>query len=156
MIPFHLGKAAERDLGPPFCLEWLQFGDRGSEYGLRRKNNRALDEVLQFTNIAWPTVAHERVHGFTGNFVYSLVHSPRVQRKEMPHKFRNVFGPLPQRGNGNREDLQPVIKVFTKSTLLDHAGQIAVRRGDDPDVHLMSVVATQSFKLLFLQKRAAV
>ena len=76
MISFNFGEAAERNLGLPFSIEWLQLGDRGSEYGVRRKNDGSLDEILQFTNIARPAISHERIHRLTGNQVDGFVHSP--------------------------------------------------------------------------------
>ena len=46
----------------------------------------------------------------------------------------DVFHPLPQGGYGQGHDVQPVVEVLAELPLRQHPLQIAVRRGDEPDV----------------------
>jgi hypothetical protein len=114
MIAFHRGKATECKTRLALSMEWLQLGDRSPEYGVKRKNDCALDEVLQLTNVTRPAVSNKRVHGLARDPVDIPVHSPRIERKKMAGQLQNIFGPLSQRRNVNREDAQPVIKVSRK------------------------------------------
>ena len=91
------------------------------------------------------------IHGLRRDFVDSLVHSPGIELGEMPNQFRNVFSTLPQRRNVDRKYFQSVIQVLAKCRLLYHAGQIAMRSGDQPHIHFMSAVAAEPLKFLLLQ-----
>ena len=78
-------------LASPRDVEGFQLGGWGAQYGVRRKNDCSLDEVLQFPNVSGPGVSHQRIHGLRRDFVDPLVHSPGVDLCEMPNQFRNVF-----------------------------------------------------------------
>ena len=53
---------------------------------------------------------------------------------EVPGQRRDVGQPIPQGGELNGKHAQPVIQILAKPPGLDLRFQVAVGRGDDPDV----------------------
>src|ERR1700719_2606270 len=52
----------------------LQFGERRLQNRARREDDRALNEVLQFADVARPLPAHQSFHGSRGNAGDGLSH----------------------------------------------------------------------------------
>ena len=50
----------------------------------------------------------------------------------------------------DREDVEPIIQIAAKLTVLDHLLQIAVGGGYEPDIHVFNLGTAQPFKLSFL------
>ena len=48
---------------------------------------------------------------------------------------RNVIAPLAQGWQHDREDVEPVVEVVAETPLGDHLLEVALRAGDDADVH---------------------
>src|SRR5262249_29743421 len=151
VISFHFGQTAECELRLALSMEWFQLGYRGAKNIVRSKNHGSFDEILQFTDVAGPTVAHEGVHGLAGNALNVLVHSSGIESQEMSHQIRDILGALPESGNVNRKDLQSIEKIFAKGRLLDHAGEIPVRRRDHPNINFVGASAAEPFEFLLLQ-----
>src|SRR5579875_1864935 len=61
----------------------FQVGKRYVERRSFGKNHGALDDVLQFTNVAWPVVLGQRVHGLCRNRANVFVHLARELLSEM-------------------------------------------------------------------------
>src|SRR5690242_17624220 len=118
---------------------------------MRREDHCSFDEILQFTDVSRPAVPRECVYYLSRDLVDPLIHSSRKESRKVPHEFWNVLGALAQGRNMYGKHPQPVIKVFAKCRLLHHAQQIAMCRGDQPDVHLMGAIATEPLKFLLLQ-----
>src|SRR5580658_9540007 len=90
VIPLYLFKTGHGCVRLPYGREWLEFGRGCPQNSVRRKDNSALDEVLQFADVSRPAISHERIHRFCRDSVNSLVHASRVLLCEMPDKLRDV------------------------------------------------------------------
>src|SRR5215471_11895369 len=151
MIPLHLGQAAHWHIGFGMSVERLELGHRGAQYAVRRKDDGSFDEVLQFPNVPWPGVSHQRIDRLGRDIVDSLVHPLSVERGEVPGQLGNVLGALAQSRNVDGKHVQAVEQVLAKCSLLDHGAQISMRGGDDADVDLVRMVATKPLEFLLLQ-----
>src|SRR5262245_17814786 len=69
----------------------------------------------------------------------------------MTNQQRNVFGPVAQRRQQDREHVQPIKKIAAEFAVSDHLAQVAVGRGDQAHVHANRSRAAQAFLLLLLQ-----
>src|SRR4029077_995555 len=101
-------------------LERIQLGHWRAQNRVRRENYGAFNEVLQFADVSWPWVSHQRIHGVRRNYVNSFVHALSVECDEMPHQSRNILSALSQRRDLDREYFQTIIKVFAKGSLFHH------------------------------------
>ena len=90
------------------------------------ENDRSLDNVTQFTNITGPFVLLEefaRHLGYAGNgFTEFLV----VMLDEKINQGHDIFTPLTQRRQINRNHLQSVVEVVAKSLFLNFFQQLLV------------------------------
>src|ERR1700730_19030156 len=69
----------------------------------------------------------------------------------MPYEERDIVRPLTQGRDGNRKNIQAVIKITAKFFLQDHIFQIAMSRGYNPNVNFFRPRTAQSLELAFLQ-----
>jgi len=63
---------------------------------------------------------------------------------------REVFAPLPERREGDGEHAQAIVEVPPKLAGLDHAPELAIRRGDEPDVDPLGGAAAEGSHLAVL------
>ena len=70
---------------------------------------------------------------------------------EMVDQLRNIISSLAQGRERNRENVQPVIKISAKFSLLYHVPQILIRGGDNTYVDLQRAAAAQALELLLLE-----
>ena len=61
-----------------------------------------------------------------------------------------VVSPLTKRGDADRHDLQPVVEIFTKPSLLDFLQKIPVGGRYDADIYSKGFLAANALKLLGL------
>ena len=64
--------------------------------------------------------------------------------KEMLNQQWNIFCPLTQWGKLNLDNPQPIIKVFAKFALLHQIGKLAIAGGDDSQIDLDNLVASDA------------
>ena len=69
--------AASRATVPAAVPPLLQLSHRRLQHRTGRDNHRALDEVLQFPDVARPMIARQRLHRLGRNGQYSPVHAAR-------------------------------------------------------------------------------
>ena len=62
-----------------------------------------------------------------------------------------LTGPVAQRRQGQRHDVQTVVQIFPESARFHVADQIAVRGGDEPHVHFQLTRPAEAAELLHLQ-----
>src|SRR6266545_416358 len=93
---------------------------------MRRNHYRALNRILEFTNVTRPGVS-------------------LMQRQR-----QNVLAPVAQGRQLDRNNRQPVIQIFAKCSLLDRFFQLDVGGGDDADIDptRASVAERRKFALL--------
>src|SRR6185369_11218847 len=98
-------------------------------------DDEPLHHVAQLANIARPAVALADAQRLRRNvFAAAFVFSGKVV-KEYFYQQWNVFGPLPQWWNENRNDLQPIEKILAKSARRDAFAELLIGRGDNADIH---------------------
>ena len=78
-------------------------------------------------------------------------HPPRELLCERGGEEGNVVTTIPQRWNFDREDVQPIVKIISETTVLRLPSEIAIRRCEDTDVDLPSLRAPNRFELAFLK-----
>jgi hypothetical protein len=81
----------------------------------------------------------------------ALAHSPRVFPHEVFHQHLDILAPLAQRWQLNREHIQAIEKIFSEFLVSNVLVQIAIGRGDNPDVDVQSSHSAEPFKLSVLQ-----
>ena len=74
-----------------------------------------------------------------------------VPAKEMLGQQRNVVPPFPQRGQGNRHDVEPVVQVLAEAARLDFVLERFIGGGDHAHIHADRLGVAESFELPFLQ-----
>src|SRR5580765_3449253 len=116
-----------------------------------RQDHRALNEVLQFADISRPRIADQRIHYGLGNPRDLPVHRLGKLVDKISHQNRDVIAPLAKRRNVNWKNIQPVIEVGAKGSLLHHASQVAIRSCYQTNICANRSRPAQSFKFLLLQ-----
>src|SRR5204863_10044247 len=99
------------------------------------QNERPLHRILQLSDIAWPIVTLHFLQCFIGDPFDSFGHRGIQPRQKMVRQQGYVVPALAQWRKIERDDTDPVKKVFTELILRDHLREIAIRCGDDSNVH---------------------
>ena len=97
-------------------------------------------------------MSHEDVHRGRrdqGQLVSLLL---RALPGEMLRQYRNVVLTVPQRGQGDQEQVQPVEQVFAELAVPDTLRQVLVRSADDADVGLLVFRRADGQDLLVLDR----
>src|SRR5262249_73138 len=93
----------------------------------------ASDLVLELPDIAWPKVGHQGVERGRPDARLPAI-SMLVDEVLDDHGY--VLGALTQRGDPDGNDVEPVEQILPEGLGLDYRIEVAVRRGDHPDVDL--------------------
>ena len=64
---------------------------------------------------------------------------------------RQVVATLAQRWKRDREDVETIEEIAPEPAAPDIVGQVAIGRGDDPDIHSRRAVGAEAFDLSLLQ-----
>ncbi|MNP21759.1 hypothetical protein D3C76_1143910 [compost metagenome] len=99
-------------------------------------DHAALDQVLQFADIAWPVIPHAGFQGLVGEAQGGLAIGRVQAREEVLRQQRDVFLALAQRGDEHRVDIQPVVEVGAEAAFLHGLGEVLMGGGNHPHVHL--------------------
>src|SRR4029453_9264447 len=109
---------------------------RGGDELARAGDHGALQRVAELADIAGPVVRDQEAQR-------SLVHPadlPLVLAVELLHEGldeeRDVLAPGAQRGQGEREDVEPVVQILAKAAVLEAARGLLVGGGEHAHVHL--------------------
>ena len=113
---------------------------RGNDIGLGHQN-RPFHRVFQLSDVPGPTVALEELHRRWVDFTDLLVERSRVLVKEVLGQKLDVPIPLPQRGNLDGHNVQPVVQVLTEAPFRNLLLEVLVCGRDDPNVDLDRPVA---------------
>src|ERR1700730_3250912 len=108
--------------------------------------------MFKFSYVAGPIVLREPPHYVLGKPRYWLIKLGCRFLQEIVGQQWNVFPPLSQRRQYQRNDLQSVIEVATKNTLTHRLFQIDVCSCNDAHVCFTNLGRTQGAVLLILQK----
>src|SRR5512143_1131530 len=116
-----------------------------------REDRRPLNHVLKLADIAGPVVARQPLHARLAEAVEALGPPLGKCGQEEGHEERNVPAALPQRRHPNRKDVQAVEQVRAEGSGADGFLEVAVARGEDPDVDPHGAAAADRLKFLLLQ-----
>jgi len=114
------------------------------------QNHQPFDEVLHLPDIARPIVAAQDGQGLGGKGQFAGVFLGNLVEK-MDQQARDVLLALAKRRRLQGEDVQAVIEVRPKRTLLGQGGQILVGGGQDAHVHLPGLVAAEALEFPVLE-----
>ena len=148
MLAFHV---SQRTGQGRTLVDGPQFRERGSQNRAIGENDRPLDEVLQFPDIARPLPVGQRSHGL-GRYGFDvLVHFAGKPLHEMPRQQRNVLPALAQGRHLDGKNIQTVKQIAAKFVIEHTFCQVSVGRGDQTNVDLDGAVAAQALEFLVLQ-----
>src|SRR5438093_7839561 len=152
VLPFGVGQC-DRLPGRRLSLggRGLQVAEVDPERSARRENDRAFDDILHLPDIARPVVANKGVHDRGRDALDPPAHPARETLDEMADQHRNIFAPLAQGRQHDREHVQAVVEVVAEVAVGDHVRQVAVRGRHQAHVYPDRPRASQALKLLLLQ-----
>src|SRR4029077_4935673 len=114
-------------------------------------DDRPLDHVLQFTNIARPGVRLKQIEAL-------LIHNPKALSRlpcetinEVLDQQRNVVSSFTQRRHFDWKNVEPVKQVSPERPRCDGSFQVAVRGGYHPHISSDGSSRADTLKLAFLQ-----
>src|ERR1041385_6030597 len=116
-----------------------------------RPNRGALDDVLEFTDVAGPIVRLELLNVGGGQVPRLDPEFARRFFEKVLRESRNVFGAFSKRRQLNRENAQPVIKILTESSGFNFIFEVAICRRDDADIDGTRAVFAELLELPLLQ-----
>src|SRR5690606_20805372 len=114
--------------------------------------DRPLEHVLELADVAGPRVGLEGGEGVVGDAGDRLLQALVELLDDVLDEQRDVAGPLAQRWDLQRDDVQAVVQVLAEVPALDLLLEIAVRRRDQPDVYLERLDATDPLELALLDR----
>src|SRR5262245_54421331 len=102
---------------------------------LRADDDEALDEILQFADVAWPGIAHEDVQrGFAELArLLAVLRAEFVQK--VARKDRNILFAVAERRNVKGNYVQAIEEVLPEGSASDFLVEVFVGGGDDAHVH---------------------
>ena len=100
------------------------------------KHDCAENRILELPHIARPAMGDQQGKRFVSYTPDSLALFGREARQEMASELGDVFGALGERGHRDREDEEPIKKIFTETPALHVGNEIAIGRGNKPHVDL--------------------
>jgi hypothetical protein len=78
-------------------------------------------------------------------------YTPAKKLDKVRYQGRNVFTALSQRRQLDRKYIEAKVEVTAKFAISHHPRQVAMRCSHEPNIHLVSSAAAQTFEFLFLQ-----
>src|SRR5258707_10910762 len=115
------------------------------------EDDGALHRMLEFTHVAGPIELLEHRQRLGCDAVDLLAELRGRARGEAVREGRDVLPPLAQRRNQNRQHAEPKVQILAEVPARRVLGEVAVRRGDDADVHLDRLRAADALELLLLE-----
>ena len=126
--------------GDVLSVDGALFGDR----------TQALHQIFQLSYISRPVISHQGVRGILGEFLGRFPCFFGVEIQEMVQEEGNITPSLPQGRNLNGEYIESVEKILAKLCICDQPVKAFVGGGEESDVNLDDLVASESFKFFFL------
>ena len=111
----------------------------------------AFDNVFQLAHVAAPLIFLEKGQRFFGDGVDGFIIFPAVFVHEIFSQHGNVFRPLPEGGQLNGNDVQPIVQILAKLVFFHQGFRIAVGGGDDPHINRNRFAAAHFIDFMFLQ-----
>ena len=118
--------------------------------GPRGEQDHALDQVLELADVARPGVTLEGGEGGGGQAQHGLAEPFVAALHEVGDQERQVLDALAQRGQVDRDDVEPVVEVLPEVALLDQLLEAAVGRGDQAYVYPQGLHAADALEFRLL------
>src|SRR5688500_6040684 len=128
------------------ALERVRLEDR-----IPAQDHRALDGVLQLTNVPRPRVGREERECLRGDACDLLSDLRRRSRREAVCQHRNVLRAIPERRDHDRHDAQPIVEVLPERSGRRIRREVAVRGRDHAHVDADRRRSTDALELLLLE-----
>src|SRR5581483_11143821 len=111
-----------------------------------------LDQVLEFADVAGPPVLLEHRQRAVGDPADVLPEPAVVPLEEELGQLGDVLAPLAQRGQPDRDDVDPVVEILAEPPLLHRALEIHVGGRDQPERRLDWLGAANALDLPLLDR----
>ncbi len=108
--------------------------DVGGDQVAPGEDGGPLNDVLQFPDVAGPAVVLEGLESLRREPADILPDAAGVLGEKVERQGLDVLAPLPQGGEGDGDDVEPVVEVFPEAPGLDLLGKILVGCGHEADV----------------------
>src|SRR6185312_891803 len=105
------------------------FGQRSTEVGTSRENDRPFNEIFELSHVTRPRPAHQGPHRVRRYLFNLLIHFPGVLLCEVSGEYRYILRVIAQRRCRDREALQPVIESASEKLVAHHLCQITIGGG---------------------------
>src|SRR5688500_15639361 len=103
----------------------------GTDDATRRQHRRALDAVLQLTNVAGPGLAHHPLDGLGRKHHARDAQGLRRALDEMLGEERDVSETIAQRWYDDLDDTQAVVEILAEAPVADHGLEVLMRGRND-------------------------
>jgi len=114
-------------------------------------DHRAGNDVFELADVSGPAVTLKAPHHVHGHSRDPPAQVTLVAADEEPDQLGNVFRPIPQWRQRDREHAETVEEVGPEPSLLNRSIQINVGRGDHAHVHATRLRRPDPLELAFLQ-----
>ncbi len=98
-----------------------------------------------------PAVAAQELERLRREPGHRAPEAGRRPGEEVPRELLDVPGPLAERRQPDRDDVEAVVQVLAEAPFPGDRGEVAVRRGDEPHVHLHRLLAADALEAPLLQ-----
>jgi hypothetical protein len=115
------------------------------------EDTSTLQDILQFSNVAWPGIGYESVHVLLPYAFEGLRQFALKVLKEMGDDERDVLASLTERRNVDRQDVQSVEEIFPEAMVGDLLHQVPIGGGDQPYIDVDRPGASDALEFMLLQ-----
>src|SRR5487761_66292 len=129
----------------------VQMNVGSIEHRAGGEGDAPLKDVFELAHVARPVKIHEELHRSRRDAPDGFAGFTRESFQEKISESGNVFLVVAQRRNINCDDVEPVVQVLAKRALFQSGAQVAIRRYNQPHIHLQGFCSAQTLKLAFLQ-----
>ena len=116
------------------------------------EEHRPFHRVSQLAHVARPAIRLQTGHRGGRDVRDALTEFGVVEVDVEIDELWDVAGPLTQRGKGDRHDVEAIIQIGAEPPLLDLVLEIAIRGGNDADIHMDVRGAADPLECLLFQK----
>jgi len=115
------------------------------------EDHGALDDVLQFADVAGPMVGLKNRHASVGNAADAYAVLAGEAGHELLGEEGHILHVPAQRGNMDGNNIEAKIKVLTEVLALDAFLEAAVGGGQDPHINFDGAIAADALQFALLE-----
>ena len=114
-------------------------------------NQDALDEILELSHVAGPTVRLEPLKRGLGVMGRVPMDAPGFGLGQPQEEKSDIFDPFPKGRHRDVDDVEPVIEILAKLIMADAFQEVAVGGGKDPRVDGNGAAVADAFETAVLE-----